>query len=101
MGAGHRYYRLIEFCKQCMCSTVHSPMESGSPTDDPAKRLMASVRDQLLQGLTDDAESIRQVVTPASVHVELLLDLLLDQSQIYTYTYLCTVEYVLYSHLVI
>ncbi len=95
MGAGHRYYRLIEFCKQCMCSTVHSPVESGSPTDDPAKRLMASVRDQLLQGLTDDAENIRQVVTPVSVHVELLLD------HSHKYSYLCIVEYVLYFDLVV
>ena len=39
-----------------------SPAEGGSPTEEATKKLVSDVRDQLLQGLADNAETIRQVV---------------------------------------
>ena len=41
-------------------SSSPSDSDEDSPSDD-AKALLADVRDQLLQGLADDAESIRYV----------------------------------------
>ena len=52
-------YSLLTCCASCVHS--HSP-DDGEGMDDGGsnkKELLAAVRDQLLQGLADDAESIR------------------------------------------
>ena len=38
---------------------ISSPAEGGSPTDEATKKFVSDVRDQLLQGLADNAETIR------------------------------------------
>ena len=48
---------LIITCSSCCL--LSSPSEGDSPSEESMKQLLAAVRDQLLQGLTDDAESIR------------------------------------------
>lgn len=44
----------------CLVSSSPSNSDEDSPSDE-AKALLADVRDQLLQGLADDAENIRYI----------------------------------------
>lgn len=53
-------YALVMYTSKGSLFVLFSPSNSDedSPSDD-AKTLLADVRDQLLQGLADDAEDIR------------------------------------------
>ena len=50
----------------CLFSSSPSNSDEDSPSDE-AKALLADVRDQLLQGLADDAENIRYICMPAAL----------------------------------
>ena len=51
---------MFQYFVAYLFSSSPSDSNEDSPSDD-AKALLADVRDQLLQGLADDAESIRYV----------------------------------------
>ena len=52
---------LTSFCVKFNFVICFSSTDEDSPSEDDVKVLLADVRDQLLQGLADDAESIRCV----------------------------------------
>ena len=66
-GGGGVCACVIEMINPELCRAKHltssllptSPAEGGSPTDEATKKLVSDIRDQLLQGLADNAETIR------------------------------------------
>lgn len=54
----NKYYTYSAGSSKKLFVIFCSPTDEDSPTDE-AKALLADVRDQLLQGLADDAEAIR------------------------------------------
>ena len=53
-------YVELNIIKKCTSSLLPtSPTEGGSPTDETTKKFVSDVRDQLLQGLADNTETIR------------------------------------------